>query len=807
MCRCLRKKAGDAYGTTSVGQIGLDLVVNQKQFNKQMSGIQSLAKKTGATLAAAFSIKKIVDFGKQCIELGSDLEEVQNVVDVTFPNMTAKVNEFAQSAASSFGLSETMAKKYTGTFGAMAKAFGFTESAAYDMGATLTGLAGDVASFYNITQDEAYTKLKSVFTGETETLKDLGVVMTQSALDSYALANGFGKTTSAMSEAEKVALRYAFVQDQLSAAQGDFARTSDSWANQVKVLQLQFESLKSTIGQGLISAFTPVIKTVNTLLGKVQALATSFKQLMEGLFGVQTAETSALASAAETASAAATETADSTGATANNLKKASRFLTGFDKINKVQETSDTSSGSSGNTSAGVQISTNAVSTTSDEADAWAGKFTKLSASLDRLKESFGRLADVVKESFSWCWENILKPFGNWVLDEAVPAVLDLFSAAFDALTAVLEALQPLWQWIWDNMLKPLAEFVGDAFVIFLEKITELLTKFSDWCEEHQTTIQTIAIIIGSFAAAWSIVTIAVGLWNAVATIATTVTTLLAGAISFLTSPIGLVIVVITALIAAGVLLYKNWDTVKEVALNVWEKIKRGISDAVAKIKEVFGSIVGWFQEKYNGIKNVFASVGTWFKDKFTSAYKSVTNAFSNIGNFFSSVYDTVKSKFKAIGTAVGDAIGGSFKSVMNGVLSTVENTVNKAINFINGAIGVINKVPGVNISKVKTVSLPRLAQGGYVKANTPQLAVIGDNRHQGEVVAPEDKLTEMAMNAVRAASGNDYSLEILKVLKEILKVLQELDLNIVIDGKKLKDIIVEKINKNTRQTGVCEIIT
>lgn len=103
----------------------------------------------------------------------------------------------------------------------MSKAFGFGEQQAYEMATTLTGLAGDVASFYNISQDEAYTKLKSVFTGETETLKDLGIVMTQSALDSYALANGYGKVTTKMSEAEKVALRYKFVQDQLSLASAE----------------------------------------------------------------------------------------------------------------------------------------------------------------------------------------------------------------------------------------------------------------------------------------------------------------------------------------------------------------------------------------------------------------------------------------------------------------------------------------------------------------------------------------------------------------------------------------------------------
>ena len=344
---------------TSVGEIGLDLVVNQNQFNKQMSGITSLAKKAGAALAGAFAVKKVVDFGKQCLELGSDLQEVQNVVDVTFPSMTAQVDKFAKSAAQSFGLSETMAKQYTGTFGAMAKAFGFSESAAYEMSTALTGLAGDVASFYNLSQDEAYTKLKSVFTGETETLKDLGVVMTQAALDQYALANGYGKTTAAMTEQEKVALRYAFVQQQLSAAQGDFARTSDSWANQTRVMALQLQSIMATIGQGLINLFTPVIKIVNVVLGKIATLANAFKSFTELITGKKSSGSSTvavpvseLASAADTASSGLSGTsgaadclADSTkgvGSAAKKAAKEMRALMGFDKINRLdaQDTSD-----------------------------------------------------------------------------------------------------------------------------------------------------------------------------------------------------------------------------------------------------------------------------------------------------------------------------------------------------------------------------------------------------------------------------------------------------------------------------------
>lgn len=360
-------------GATSVGEIGLDLVINQNQFNKQMSGITGLAKKAGAALAGAFAVKKIIDFGKQCMELGSDLAEVQNVVDVTFPSMTAQVDKFAKSAAQSFGLSETMAKKYTGTFGAMAKAFGFSESAAYDMSTTLTGLAGDVASFYNLSQDEAYTKLKSVFTGETETLKDLGVVMTQAALDQYALTNGYGKTTAAMTEQEKVALRYAFVQQQLSAAQGDFARTSDSWANQTRIMSLQLQSIMATIGQGLINLFTPVIKIVNTVLGKIATLANAFKSFTELITGKKSsgsssvaAPVSELASAADTASSglsgtsgAADNLADSTkgvGSAAKKAAKEMRALMGFDKINRLDApdtTDDTGSSSPSTGGAGT----------------------------------------------------------------------------------------------------------------------------------------------------------------------------------------------------------------------------------------------------------------------------------------------------------------------------------------------------------------------------------------------------------------------------------------------------------------------
>lgn len=336
----------------SVGQIGLDLVVNQNQFKQQMAGIQGMAKKAGLALAAAFSVKKLIDFGAQCIELGSDLAEVQNVVDVTFPRMSKQLDDFAKNAITSFGLSETMAKKFTGTFGAMAKAFGFGEKQAYEMSTALTGLAGDVASFYNISQDEAYTKLKSVFTGETETLKDLGIVMTQSALDSYALANGFGKVTAKMSEAEKVALRYKFVQDQLSLASGDFIRTADGWANQVRVLKLQFDSLKATIGQGLINALTPVIQVINRIISKLMSLANAFKAFTEMVTGKKggggaSAATAGMDAMAQSADKAGSAAGGAGGAAKKAAKDMKSVSTGIDELNIISPETDSSGGGSG----------------------------------------------------------------------------------------------------------------------------------------------------------------------------------------------------------------------------------------------------------------------------------------------------------------------------------------------------------------------------------------------------------------------------------------------------------------------------
>lgn len=455
---------------------------------KSIEKVKNQLKTFAKTAAVAFSTYAITNFGKECIELGSDLAEVQNVVDVTFPAMTKQVDKWAKSAANSFGLSETMAKRYVGTFGSMAEAFGFTEKEAYDMSTTLTGLAGDVASFYNIRQDEAYTKLKSVFSGETETLKDLGIVMTQTALDSYALANGYGKTTAKMTEAEKVTLRYKFVQDQLANATGDFARTQDSWANQTRILQLRLDSLKATLGQGLINVFSPLLKNFNSFIEKLDIATEKFKSFTEQVFGYSSATDNSANSASSEMTDLADETKSANSALATTSKKTKEIkdnLQGFDRLNVMSlenSPSDDSTAVNSPTKKSSKAAVNALDTAATAIERRTNKvFDSIKRALNNLKNAFVSIG----ESWKRVWKNGTgeKIIGNikqllknvfdiigdisgaftkaWnkagLGDEVVQSIIDKWNSLLELVNTIAEDFRKVWnngtgERIWTNIL-------------------------------------------------------------------------------------------------------------------------------------------------------------------------------------------------------------------------------------------------------------------------------------------------------------------------------------------------------------------
>ena len=843
---------------------------------QSFNGLGSAVKKIGLLIGGAFAVGKLAQFGKECVELGSDLAEVQNVVDVTFTTMSDKVNEFAKNAMTSAGLSETMAKRYVGTFGAMSKSFGFSEAQAYDMSTALTQLTGDVASFYNISQDLAYIKLKSVFTGETETLKDLGVVMTQSALDQYALANGYGKTTSAMTEQEKVALRLAFVQKQLSAASGDFIRTSDSWANQVRVMQLQLQSLKATVGQGLINIFTPVLKVINILLGKLATLANAFKSFTELITGKKSSgQTSgsgagltgdasgvqdtadAYGQAADNAGKLADSTEDVADATKDAAKAAKGYLSPLDEINRysTQDTSSTASktpSTSGSGSGGGGTSLPSAVSNVDY-----GKVAEGETALDKMSKSAEKLAKLLKKlwkPFQDAWkkegkntinaanialsgiaklaksvdkslvevwtngtgttmlttmlriaQNVLKTIGNiasgfadawnknnvgtqiiqniadalvvvmqfvekiaedtatWAANLNFYPLLESISNLTSTFAPILESIGNVLEWIYNNIVLPMLKWLIETGI---PTVINLVSDLAGFFADHQSIIEAFgAALIGAFAAAKI-----AGLASRIAGSITTVASFIKGLIALMTGsggiiggikaiatavgPGGIFIAAVTACIAIGVLLYKNWDKIKEVAGAVWswikdktiafvDGIKSKLSDLAEKIVSIWNGIKSSAKEKWSAIwstiKEVVKRIVDGIVDKFKSARDKVVDTFEGIKN-------KVKEIFNKVIGIVNGAIG-----TVNGAISGIESAMSFGPWEVPTPFG--SKTIGFSASFPRVPTIPYLAKGAVIPPRSEFLAVLGDQKQGNNIEAPEALLRKI----VREETGGQQS--------------------------------------------------
>ena len=366
---------------------------------KQTQKIKSAFSKIGKAVGLALSATAIISFGKSCIDLGSALAEVQNVVDVTFGSMSETINQFARNAIVQFGLSETSAKKYTSTMGAMLKSMGFTTQAAASMSMEMTGLAADMASFYNLDSETAFEKIRAGISGETEPLKQLGINMSVANLEAYALSQGITKAYNAMTQQEQAMLRYNYLMQATADAQGDFARTSDGWANQVRILTERFNALKATIGKGLIAVFTPVIRVINELLAHILTLTDAFSNMMSKITGKSaktTTSVSGIGGAADAATNSVGNLGDATDAAGDSAKKAAKAyggLAGFDEINSLSKGKD--SGGSGSGTAGA-VSGGTI--TESIVDA-AAESDSLNPVLDRLLVKLKELQSIFKDGF------------------------------------------------------------------------------------------------------------------------------------------------------------------------------------------------------------------------------------------------------------------------------------------------------------------------------------------------------------------------------------------------------------------------
>ena len=238
-----------------------------KQSTDSMSNhFTSMLKKLVAGFSAVKVGKALLDLGKDAIQAASDLEEVQNVVDVTFGDGAAKIESWSKTAGAQFGLTETQAKRFTSTLGAMAKSAGLSGNQIVDMSTDLAGLAADMASFYNLDFDTAFQKIRSGISGETEPLKQLGINMSVANLNAFALQQGLDKTFEKMTQGEQTMLRYQYIMNATADAQGDFARTSDGYANSMRKFETNITAIKTALGQTFLGIVGEAVNGLNGFL-------------------------------------------------------------------------------------------------------------------------------------------------------------------------------------------------------------------------------------------------------------------------------------------------------------------------------------------------------------------------------------------------------------------------------------------------------------------------------------------------------------------------------------------------------------
>lgn len=351
------------------------------QFKKMSNSINNSFKGIAKLAGISVGLAALTKLGKSAIQAASDLEEIQNVVNVVFGESAGQVDAWAKSALSNFGLIESEAKDIASTFKAMANGMGIMDKDGKNMSLTLAGLAGDLASFRNTTADVAATALGGVFTGETEALKKFGVVMTETNLSAFALSQGITKSYNAMSQAEKVALRYQYVMSTTADAQGDFVRSANSWANQVRILRGQWTQFLGVLGTALKQVLSPLLQVLNQLLASMITFAKT-------AFSVMGIDFSVTAASVSTAAGSVGDLNDNLGETASTAKKVKKALAGFDELN-ILSFSDTG-GNSGGGGSGAGGGSGDLNITEPEI-----KMDKTEAS------TIGSLDDMLKSLNNW----------------------------------------------------------------------------------------------------------------------------------------------------------------------------------------------------------------------------------------------------------------------------------------------------------------------------------------------------------------------------------------------------------------------
>ena len=746
------------------GTLIFDTKIDQTGFDK---GVGSIAKKGASMvgsfikLGAALGGALAVGLGKKALDIASDLQEVQNVVDVSFGSMANRMENFARTSLKTFGMSQLEAKRTGSTFMAMASGIGVAQESAADMSLTLTGLAGDMASFFNKEVAETSSDLKSIFTGNAIALSKYGIVMTATNLEQFRMEQGITKSYQAMTQAEKVQLRYNYVMAQTALAQGDFARTSGSWANQTKLLSENFKELLGIIGGGLIKVLTPVVQMLNLAVGKLIDFANAIAKVFGGS---QIQATQQQTQAIQGAVDAEEDLQDAIkGADKANKKS----ISGFDTIMQISEnTAEAQSGAGSIGGGGMDF----ASMTSELAEVEGPDTSKFEEAIGRIKDKI----EEIKNYFSQ-FEN---PFNAWLVD-----VENLGNALSEFGSTVLSGLKETFGMIFSDLgelVTPIINtLLNDILPVLTQLATEIVKTFTVIFNTINSLIQSVwsggikpalDLIVKIWDSAWKTIH---GFWDKW------------GAPIFENLR--------TAVENTGAILQNIWDTVIQP---VWQNFMdtldwlwtNHLQPLLANFLDFVGELANGALEIYN---KVIAPIINWLVDLIGPTVANVLNtAVDIVGTAIATISDVINGIITVlkgivqfiVGVFTGDldkaleGVSNVFKGIWDGIVGIVKGAINLVIDLINGMLGAIelgiNKiikmintlsfdvpewVPGIggekfgfDLKPVTFAKIPKLATGTVIPANHGEfMAMLGDNKTQTEVVSPLETIKQALIEAMQ----------------------------------------------------------
>lgn len=782
---------------TNVGSVFFNINTNRSAFSKEIKSAAGQAQsvfssamgKVGKAIGVAFSAAAVVSFGKKCVEVASEtqsawvgLSSILNGQKKSFGEANRFIQDYISDGLVPLNNAVTAYKNLAArgysteqiekTMTALKDAAAFGRQASYSYGDAISTATEGLKNENSILVDNA---------GVTKNVAKMW--------EDYA--KSIGTTTNALTQQQKIEAEVNGILQETKWQTGDAAKYATTFAGRVAKLSATFTLLKTEIGNVIIPILNLFIPAIQTALDALLKFLGLLKTAMASI-GLEMPDVTSLGGVTAGATEAA-EAIDNTGTAAEKAaKKVKKAFASYDEINVLSKSSasDTGTGGSSAGASGVEAAT--IGGVNSLKDQLSSASAELGTFFDPLADAWQAHGEPIVQSIKNAFNN-LKEVGkgvgdvikNWWQGEGGRSFANTTLELFEKIARAAERVTKSIKYIWDNGGKDtfnnlvkilgnvgeiimivvgyIADLYGDLVEGFapdaaegLQGVNDKLSAFNgvlEWLKtDGKPILEGIAYTIGLVGAAWLVykgIMIAVEVASKAYAAAQAVVNAVMNA-----NPIGIIVTLVAALIAVIILCAKHWDELKAAASRAWDGIK-AVWATVANwfSVNIIEPIKNFFSNLWAGIMTTFANVKAYFQQKFSEAWAAIKGVFAPVGSFFSGIWETIRSKFSTIGTKVGETMGNAFKTVVNKIISFAERTINGFIRAINRAISLINNIPGVSISPLSELNVPKLAQGGWVAANNPQLAIVGDNTREGEIVSPESKIREQVELALAKAGG------------------------------------------------------